>query len=395
MIHSVWMHPWDLAGWTPDEFLARLRGLGLDSCSLALQYHATRLLLPANRRYGVYEDSRGGAHYTPDPARWRGVRLQPSPTAHAAEAEAFLRACDRAGFPVSAWTVLCHNDRLGAGAPDCTVENALGDRYPYALCPANPDVAAYCGALCAELSALPAISALDLEAASFMGYDHGSTHERSGVPLSAALRWLLSICFCPDCLASLGASGPALRDRVAGAIRDYLARPRPEATVEEWIGVDAAGELLRVRRRSVVGLVRRIREAAPDAVLNLRFTPDPWFCGGKAALDWTDFAGLVDAATLTFFGAPLEAMRRTLSETPRPAPTPLTVGFVYCHPDVAGEDDLRARYQAAAQSGAERIHFYAWGLGRSEDLERLGRLLRAQAQRTGTAASHTVSNASR
>jgi hypothetical protein len=370
------MHPWDLAAWAPDEFIAHLRGLGLDACNLALHYHATRLLLPANRRFTVYEDSRGGAHYTPDAARWNRSRLRPRPTAHASETGPFLRACADSGFPVNAWTVLCHNDWLGAEAPDCSVENARGDRYPYALCPANPDVAEYCATLCADLAGLPAVASLDLEAASFMGYDHGSTHERSGVPLSEALRWLLSVCFCRHCMDGYGSSGPALRNQVSTAIREFLAQPSATAAVAEWIGADAAEELLCARRRRVVELLRRIRESAPDAVLNLRFSPDPWFCGGKAALEWSDFAGLVDAATLTFFGSPPEAMQRTLLAAPRPAPTPLTVGFIFCHPDTTSELELRSRYDVAAASGAEQINFYALGLARGEDLERLRGILR-------------------
>ena len=371
MIHSVWMHPWDLAGWRTEEFIDRLRYFGLDACNLALHYHAVRMLLPANRVHTIYEDTRGGAHYRPCSRLWLGRRLSPSPGEYAPAVHEFLEACGRRGFPVNAWIVLCHTDTLGASAPDCTVENAIGDRYPYALCPSNPEVREFCATLCGEIATLPAVASLDLEAAGFVGYDHGSVHEKSAIALPASVRWLLSLCFCPHCKREYGDIATELRHRTAECIRLFLSKPDRAPIVEECIGEDVLPNILPIRRGVVREMLSCIRAAAGDKPLNLRLSTDPMFVGGKAALRWEDLAGCADAATLSFFGVEPGEMCEQLSCVPKPAPVALTVGFSFTPPDTRTDDEFGQRYDAAVRSGAGQINFYALGLATVRDLERL------------------------
>jgi hypothetical protein len=83
-------------------------------------------------------------------------------------------ALTRAGLRVEAWLVLTHSSAVGATAPEVTVHNAFGERYPYAL------------TLVDEVCANYDVPALMLEACGWLGFDHGSHHEKtSGADLSA------------------------------------------------------------------------------------------------------------------------------------------------------------------------------------------------------------------
>ena len=136
MKRSIWLGAWDLEDRDPDIVLDELVGLGLNACGLALSYHGGRMVLPRHPKRFVYE-LHPSAVYAPIDLSGFG-RLKPEVSPLSTIVPAFLKAAQRRGFPVWAWTVLCHNDYLGALAPDCCVENAFGDRYTYALCPSHP-----------------------------------------------------------------------------------------------------------------------------------------------------------------------------------------------------------------------------------------------------------------
>ncbi|MEI9902879.1 MAG: hypothetical protein WDN06_02030 [Asticcacaulis sp.] len=105
--------------------------------------------------------------------------------------------CADGGLPVRAWTVLNHNSRLGFDHPEVTAQNAFGDRYPYSLCPAQPDVIEYAVTLCRDLSAGYDLTQLLLETPGWLTYSHGYHHEFAQ---SAAHPWLdamLGLCFLP------------------------------------------------------------------------------------------------------------------------------------------------------------------------------------------------------
>ena len=74
--------------------------------------------------------------------------------------------------------------------------------YPYALCPAQPAVQRYILGLVEDASRLPGITGLDIEALSFMGYDHNSLHDKRAVPVPAEL----NNCHCSECRGE-GGSG--------------------------------------------------------------------------------------------------------------------------------------------------------------------------------------------
>jgi hypothetical protein len=379
------MHAWDLEGRVPGEVAAELRGLGLDTAAVAFTYHGGRVLLPRGRGGRVRETGAGGAYFPATAERYRGLRLGPHVAPGAALVPPFVEACADAGVAVNAWTVLCHDDRTGEQHPECCVQNVFGDRYRYALCPSHPDVRSYVGALCADIAATPGLTRMELEALGFMGLAHASLHDKSGIPLTAAARWLLSICVCGSCRARVGGA----LEESAGRARRWLERylyelpPAPGAELREELesilGAELLEALLAGRRAVVRTLLEEVRAATGPVHLNVRWAPDPLFVGGKAALAPEDLAGRADSATVTFFGYPLQAMAAEVAALPAPKARalPLYGGFVFHGPDCASEADVRARLSILQAAGMDGISFYSFGMAARPQLQWLARALDA------------------
>lgn len=373
MLKSIWMNAWDLQDVEHAELIGFLKDCGLNACNLGLSYHGGRMLLPRHRRYKIYEQHAGALYFPADRRRYRNLRLQPHVAPEAALVRPFVEACARAGFEVNAWTVLCHNDHLGASAPECCVENAFGDRYTYALCPSNADVRRYVVGLCADVASFDGIGHLDLEALSFMGYEHASPHDKRGVPLTKLITWLLSVCFCEACRARLGSrAADELRRRARRAVNDYL-EELPDAEsggadlrieLETVLGAEGLGALLEMRSGALTTLLDEVRDETKGTRLNLRLATSPLFHGGKTALSLASLEGRVDSATVTFLGTDVESMRGELNRLPakHERMVPLYGGFMFHHPDCASERDVRERVRLLDAAQLDGHIFYGFGM---------------------------------
>lgn len=360
------MGPWDLAGRKPSQVIDMLRGLGLDACNLALAYHGGRMLLPTSPRGLVHELHPGAIYFTRDKTRFPGP-LQPEMAPEACLTGPFLEACREREFPVYAWTVVCHNDRLGALAP---IENVFGERYNYALCPANPAVRDYAAALCGAVASLPGIAGIDLEAAGYMGYEHAGLHDKRGLPLPAAVVFLLSVCMCSYCSALMGGAAGEIRREAVSAIRRFLAGEADHA-------VPPHPALLEARRIAQRELLLAIRTSTAGVPVNLRLSCDPMFAGGKSTLQWQDLRGLADTATVTFFGTTRERMAAELRNLPPPAARPLPVwgGYVFHGPDCGDPEDVAGRLALLETSELAGGLFYSFSLAATWHFEWLRRAL--------------------
>lgn len=363
MKRSLWLLPWDVAGRDPDTLLDELQALGMDRVRLALSYHGGRMLLPRHPARIVVEHL--SAVYVPLPPDHFG-RLRPTSGEQAGAVQRFLVAAQRRAFPVLGWTVLCHHDQLGLAAPDCCVENAFGERYLYALCPTHPDVQEYVVALCGALAATGVVG-LDLEALSYLGYEHQSLHDKRGVPLPPLAAWLLSVCLCGHCRREID-DGNQLAGRIRDAVRCLLNTPTAAPVslhdgLMETLGAEALAALLALRQRVLLPLLQKLRAATNPATLNLRLAIDPLAHGGKTTLPLTTLPGLVDEATITFFGASLARMETELAALPPlPRPVPLHGGFVLHEPDCTSHDDFACRVDLLTRAQVEEIAFYSYSM---------------------------------
>src|SRR5262249_26115167 len=148
----------------------------------------------------------------PDSGRFAGLRIQPDVADIAREDDPLARlaaVAERRGMAVKAWTNGMHSPVHGSAHPDCAGTNGFGDGYITTLCPANPDVRAYARALAADLGRYP-LEAYLAESVCYMPFDHGYHHERTLVPISATVKYMLSLCFCRHCRSAAAAKGIAI-----------------------------------------------------------------------------------------------------------------------------------------------------------------------------------------
>ncbi|HEV2371237.1 MAG TPA: hypothetical protein VGS19_03630 [Streptosporangiaceae bacterium] len=386
---GVNLYPWDVVG--DPEAAPLVASLGADQVTLAAAYHATRALTPRHPGHRVVLAPDAAVYYPPGGQRWRGRRLRPAPAGWMPTPDSFtaaatqLRAC---GLAVNAWAVLLHNSRLGAANPDLTVVNAYGDHYPWALCPAQAEVREYAACLSAEVAALPQVDAIELEACGWYGFDHLSSHDKTGgVRLSGQARYLFSLCFCPACARAYAAAGidaGRLRDLVQAALDPVFAGTAP--TVEgagqpvagqtDWVtsalGTELAAHVLATR--SVLASVLRaeviaaVRAASPGLPVLLHGHPDPRRCDASPGADPAAVLEVADGLVVPCRGTPADAAetvgRTAAAAKPghRIAASLVAVSAMGGHPDLAS---LATRVLAA---GATELRLYHAGLASATDL---------------------------
>ena len=284
---GAYLYPWDVDG---DPAAAdRLAGLGLSGVTLAAAYHAVRAVTPHHPGHRIVTRD-AGIYFQPDPARWRGARLRPVGAAPGDDgpgtferAAAALRA---AGLPVTAWVVVTHNSRL-AGAGECSVRNAFGDVYPWALCAGADAVREYAALLAAEAAALDGVDAIELEACGWYGFEHGSAHDKTGGAAGGARDWLLSLCFCGACAPAYreaGADPAELAALVRAAADGGPALPGDVGAMVDAARAAASGRLL-------AGVLAAVRAAAPGQPVLVHSDPDPRAVGANPGYDLAVLCG--------------------------------------------------------------------------------------------------------
>lgn len=282
MVISVHAFPWDVLG-DEDGFADRFAAVGADTVTLALSYHSTRAATPVHQGRRLV-DARYAALYRPvRPAAWSGRELTPLAADWMDEpdpAAAAVEALTGRGIAVNGWIVLAHNTRLGLAHPELAVLNCFGERYPYALCPSQPQVRDYCATLAAEaLRELP-VAGVSLESCGQLGVAHAGCHEKTDGAFSAMEQRVLSVCCCTGCAAGwlrLGLNATMVVSVLRAAVRSG-----------GWLPDDLASALLTVRHQAADELRARVldavRQQAPAATVTLHGHPDPWATGPSPGL---------------------------------------------------------------------------------------------------------------
>ena len=201
---SLYCYPWDALDEGVDAFARLVRGLGVNHISMASSYHGGKALLPHNRQNRVYFIEEGAVYFQPSPEFFGSTKIKPRVSRLAAERDVFreiVEACAKRGVATTAWTVTVHNTHLGTEYPELTTVNVYGDRYPHSLCPSQPDVMAYMRALAANLASFP-LDAVEWETFEYIPYRHYAFVEKEGIGITPMAAVLLSLCFCPACLAA-------------------------------------------------------------------------------------------------------------------------------------------------------------------------------------------------
>lgn len=404
---TLWIYPWDLLDAGVEATVGRAhREWGLTSLSLASSYHSAKFLLPRRASERVFLAGGAAVYFRPDPSLYADTPLRPVPTDRTELLDVLDRtaeACRRQGLGLRAWTVGLHNSRLGEAHPDAAQENLWGDRYPWALCPANPDVRRYLVALVRDLATNHDLDAIDLESAGYHGLAHGHHHELTGVAWGPVEEFVLGLCFCRHCLARAGEAGVDAERLRAGCRALVEARLAEEASIPPADPADAREvfslllgwpdlwRFVRTRLETVTDLVAEVQRDAlaglPTALaLTAATFVKPAAAAWREGMDLGALARVADELILlSYFPDPGQVAAdvrsaRELVVTPSGlddgagAMERLVVGLSLLAPATADGPNLRAKVEAARALGARKFSFYNFGFVSETRLGWLGGL---------------------
>jgi hypothetical protein len=389
---ALYVHPFDLTALENHGGLARLRDLGIGELSLATSYHDGRWLTPWNPRRRVRFLEDGCVHFRPgaDYGRLQPKASSEVPSGGPSPLEQLCGQAPAAGVKVRAWTVFGHNTRLGLTAPDVTVENAFGDRYPYALCPSSSDVQDYHEALVRDLASHEGLGSLELEALGQMGIAHSSHHDKTSFPPAGLYAFALSACFCGACLEvhrELGSDGDSVREQVralvtrcvtdADAMSPTKAPSRDDeldAAQTQWVEA-----VLAVRRTTIARLAKRVTAGSGACARAVQVHPDRWFTGSQLSAQSAMAFAAADERVLTCYGDGPDGIAKVLaSEGVRAnCPGPLRLSIWPKAPLFTSDDDLGRLRQLCVDHDVTSVAIYHLGLLPWRTLERVTDILSA------------------
>ncbi len=385
---AAYLYPWDVVG-DPDA-VELVAGLGLDHVTLAAVYHSVRAPTPRHPRHRVVVAEHTAAYYPLSTERWEGSVLYPPPAAWTGGTDTFgaaVGALRAAGVRVQAWAVVNHVDLPGNS--EFAVVSAYGDRYPWALCPAQDAVREYAIGLAGDIVDLPGITGVELESFGWYGFDHLSAHDKtSGIRLTGAEQYLFSLCFCDSCDDAYRASGVdpvELRARVRALLDPVFAgeqrAPQPDdevAAIDELLGADLSGAVQGMRDtvagRYRAAVVDRIRSARPDLAVLAHASPQAHRQVAFTGMDATG-SGIFDGLVVNCW-AGTEALTSMLSVTGVPViASLLAVDGMGGRPDTLAEQGV-----AALDAGAAGLRVYHAGLAGSAGLAHIRELTQTMAK---------------
>lgn len=384
---SMWTYPWDIQdlGFEAVERDLRERA-GLNMISLSASYHAGRFLQPRSPRRKAYFPEDGTIYFQPTPSRWAGLAIQPKVADVIAEGgdvlDDLVRRREAGGLGVSCWTVCLHNTRLGMLHPQAVTRNAFGDANYYNLCPSHADARAYVRTLVEDLSRTYRPDRIELESPSFMGFAHEYHHEKDGVGLTPEDEFLLSLCFCPSCLAraaSAGVDGEAARRLVRQWITETCERAVPQRRFPDFParGLDSFAPwpqlhaYLLWRFEPVTSFVAELREVADPATKVVIIDLKEGWLGG---CDLAALGKVCDGAILCAYDMPgddvaglVQAGRAALG-----ADKFFGIGYRLFYPEMAGPEILATKVKPALVPAVDGLNFYNYGLVPAARLDWVG-----------------------
>jgi hypothetical protein len=369
-------YPWDYAG---DPAAApRAASLGLDSVAVAASYHATRAATPLHPEHRIHDAEHAACYVPVREQAWRGHRLVPAVPAWDPDGESFAGAHGQLlaqGLQVEAWIVLTHNSALGRAHPDLVVRNAFGDLYPYALCPAAPDVQEYCLTLVEEVLGSAPLDGVILEACGPMGFDHAGKHEKTEFPQWDEVdRTLLSLCFCRACRDRYDSAGVD-HDRLAQVVRAGV--DTGSGTVEDRLGERLAAEVAAIRtgiaRQLRELLVGRCRSVDPSVRITVHGSSDPWATGSFATVQPAVGDG-VDGVVASCWDPPAGS-RRLKDLRVLAAPSTDVGAYLRLDRDWPAGETTNRRLQEYLMSGMAELHLYHLGLLGHQGIETMRRVI--------------------
>jgi hypothetical protein len=382
----VYAYPWELmGGGDPAAAVEELAKAGVDTLSACPVYHRVHCVMPRNRARTTFIADASYAYFSPEPARYRNFDLSPAVHPDAAERRygAIVDAARRRGLGISAWVIALHYSPHFARYRGLWTRNLWGEPNPESICPSNPDVPGYLGALSADLLEQFGVEEIELETPHwdvFFNSVHG-IHERIGVTFDPVDVLALSLCFCAACTAGAQQAGvdvDGLRAELAAKIDDTLRSGRGSlstASADEkaaWVaGSPDLSAFLDFRRGVITRLVTTVQQSVTCPVSVMY---DPW---DGYALDATTLGRLGVRLTGLTYSPDSEVVRDRARALMRDLPRASDWRFVLSlfARDLPGPDILREHVAALGELGISDIGFYNTSLAAGEGMAALRRAL--------------------
>ena len=379
---TMWAYPWDLLDEGPPAVARRLKDeVGLDAVSVATVYHTYDQVRPHLGGRLIRAD-RAYAYFTPRPQYYKSTPLQPTPRWPHAEGDPMAEitgSLEAAGLDLISWTVALHNTALGEAHPDVCQRNALGDRFTFALCPANPATRAYLLGLVADLADNYHLARLELESAHYHNFWHIHFHEKVGVELGPVERYLYGLCFCEACAVYAKAANVDI-ERMKALARERLeaffstgepAIQTPEELLSDEQGFAAFAD---VREVVVSSLLRDVRERINcELGLILSFDRLNEGIGHRKVLEIAEYCEILAYSANV---AANERKLRTLAESGLDLGR-LVVGLCAHPPASPDAGTLIENVQRCLALGVRNLSFYNYGIMTFEHLNWVAEAVKA------------------
>ncbi len=378
MYSAIWAYPWDFLDEGVDTAVGRIADAGLEGVSVAAAYHSVRALCPHNPHHAVVHGEGGVIYFRPVERFFAEEGLRPAVSALVTQQDEdpltlVCRAAKRRGLKAHAWTVLHHNTRLGAAHPDCTLENAFGDRYPFGLCPANPRVRAYTLGIVQSLAEREELDTIELESLGYMGIDHSGHHSKAGVELDEVHRFLLSLCFCPHCIKHMqqnGVDAAHAREAVVHEMQGYFAgryhtsAEDPLDVLADILGLTQAEGILAARDEAVLTLLEEAYWLIQERQrLSIMISPSPLATGAGAAVTLSQAREWTDCLLIQAFHRERSRIHEMVSDVVvRRGGVPVIAGLQAIAPFVRSAKELTECMTEVREAGVDGVQFYHYGL---------------------------------
>jgi hypothetical protein len=408
---STFLFATDLVDEGTDVVLDRLQRAGLDGLTMACNYHHSRDVFPHNPVHRV-RFMQGGVFFRPERSKYKNLVIRPDVPGWVVDDDPLENACrdaSKRGLSVRGWTNNMHSTSLASAYPSCSVQNAFGDRYITTLCPANPDVREYVCTLNADLARYP-LDALLVESICYMPFDHGYHHERLLVSISPLAKFLLGVCFCEHCIASVARAGvqaekvqayvaEQLDRHLGGAASDLDGADLSRSRITQLAGGDLTA-MLAARQSVVTSLVREVKEAVA-AVSKVPVLVMEWSGGLRGAgmgmpvgatssaaparawedgVDLQEVRDVCDGFGVLGYVRDMEALRVDLEAYRKAigATTQLSVALRPMPPDCHSPAELAQKISLLKGFAADWVEFYHYGFMRLQNLDWIAEALASQ-----------------
>jgi len=366
---SMWIYLWDLVDEGYEFVLRRLQENGITSISLACAYHGGKFLLPHNPKRKVIFVEDGSVYFHPNPKLYGAITPRVSSLVREGHnLKKTMEHAHNAGVEVRAWVVCCHNTALGMEYPGAACQTVFGDKLYHNLCPSNPDVRTYIRALVKDIAS-HGVPVVELEALGFQPYTHGFHHEREGIEINNAIRFLLGICFCDSCVRrASGARGEidSVRQFTKFTLESYFENPHTSA--ERYADISSLPNeifdpFFQWRSSVITSFVEELAEEVKNTNVQLRplVSIDPSL-RTQLGIDAARIALLTGGILVPAYARDGSALLQSLSLIQSlVGENEIIVGVQVGLPGSGGKKEFRERVRTAREMGISRFNFYNYG----------------------------------